>query len=96
MPGKKHPIKDYRKWNRDGTSKPFQFGNSRGNGNKKGEPHGKKGPNFVTLKQETKKSKRKIKKMKKHPKHARKHGKIKQREKYHSSSSSSSPDLDSE
>ena len=41
---KTHSTKYCREWNSDGTSKPFQFGNNRGNGNDNGEPHGKKGP----------------------------------------------------
>ena len=28
---KTHPTKECRKWNRDGTSKPFQLGNGHGN-----------------------------------------------------------------
>ena len=37
---KTHSTKYCRKWNSDDTSKPFEFGNGRGNDNDTGDPHG--------------------------------------------------------
>ena len=85
-----HPTNDCKKYNRDGTTKPFErFGSGDGNTNT-----GKKS-NFVTMKRESKSVKRKLKKMKKQLKDVKKHRK-KSKKEYYSSSGSSSSDSDSE
>ena len=87
---KTHPTNDCKKYNKDGTTKPYErFGSGDGN------THTGKKSNFVTMKREAKSVKRKLKKMKKQLKDVKKHRK-KSRKEYYSSSSSSSSDSDSE
>ena len=87
---KSHPTRDCKKYNGDGTFKPFKFDNG-----KDGEPlSGRKRSQFAVLKKEAKSAKKKVKKMKKKLKRVKKKGRPKTE--YYSSSSSSSSDSDSE
>ena len=87
---KTHPTNDCKKYNKDGTTKPYErFGSGDGN------THTGKKSNFVTMKREAKSVERKLKKMKKQLKDVKKHHN-KSKKEYYSSSSSSSSDSDSE
>ena len=86
---KTHPRNDCKKFNKDGTTKPYKFGSGDGSAH-----HGKKST-FANLKKEAKSAKRKLKKMKRQLKDVKKRRKKSKRE-YYSSSSSSSSDSDSE
>jgi hypothetical protein len=85
-----HSTSSCKKYNGDGTFKPFKYDNG-----KDGEPlSGRKRSQFAILKKEAKSAKKKVRKMKKKLKHVKKRGKPKTE--YYSSSSSSSSDSDSE
>ena len=85
---KTRPTNDYKKYNKDGTTKPFEFGN----GDSRAQ-HGKKST-FATLKKEAKSAKHKVKEMKRQLRDTKKHH-TKSKGEYYSSSSSSSSNLDS-
>ena len=80
----KHPTKECKKYNKDGTTKRFEFGNSRDS-----RAHSGKKSAFITYKKEAKSTKLKIKKMKRQQKDAKKHCK-RSNNKYSGSSSSGS------
>ena len=64
---KTHPMNDCKKFNKDGTTKPFELGSGDGSAR-----HGKKST-IATLKKDAKSAKRKIKKMKRQLKDVKNH-----------------------
>ena len=88
---KAHCTKDCKKYNGDGTTKLFDFSNSRSGASSNGN---KKRSAFANLKKQAKSANKKVKKIKRQLKYARGHGKSKRE--YYSSSSSSSSDSDGE